>query len=210
MGLFNRIKDPVGGTARVVSVTAAPHNATSGTCRMNLVIEAPGIAAFAVEERKICRVARWPQPGMMLPCTVDRANPERFDVDVKSIPDWRDQARMQAEMLAQQSNMGGPPQFGGVHIAGQPTVQIHGAFTQEQAAEALRQAEMATGMDLDGDGRVGSATNVGAANVVAGPAPQGAPGGDVVGQLERLAALHRSGALTDAEFAAQKARLMGG
>ena len=34
-------------------------------------------------------------------------------------------------------------------------------------------------------------------------------GGDPVERLERLAALHRSGALTDEEFAAAKARLLG-
>ncbi|HEY6891079.1 MAG TPA: SHOCT domain-containing protein [Solirubrobacter sp.] len=34
-------------------------------------------------------------------------------------------------------------------------------------------------------------------------------GGDPIERLERLAALHRSGALTDEEFAAAKARLLG-
>src|SRR3954454_2277091 len=34
-------------------------------------------------------------------------------------------------------------------------------------------------------------------------------GGDAIERLERLAALHRSGALTDEEFAAAKARLLG-
>ncbi|MGC4946866.1 SHOCT domain-containing protein [Streptomyces sp. DT224] len=41
-------------------------------------------------------------------------------------------------------------------------------------------------------------------------APPAAPGGDVVGQLERLAALKQQGILTDAEFEAQKARLLAG
>lgn len=40
------------------------------------------------------------------------------------------------------------------------------------------------------------------------PAPQ-ASQDDVLSQLERLGALHTSGVLTDAEFAAQKARLLG-
>jgi hypothetical protein len=44
------------------------------------------------------------------------------------------------------------------------------------------------------------------------PAPQPAPagGGDVVDQLERLANLRSQGILTEAEFQAQKARLLGG
>jgi hypothetical protein len=41
--------------------------------------------------------------------------------------------------------------------------------------------------------------------MVVGPPSAGA---DTVGQLERLAALHASGALTDAEFAAEKAKIM--
>lgn len=42
-------------------------------------------------------------------------------------------------------------------------------------------------------------------------APQAAvPGDDVIGQLERLAALKQQGILTDAEFEAQKARLLAG
>ena len=42
-----------------------------------------------------------------------------------------------------------------------------------------------------------------------GGAPAAAPQADPVEQLERLAALHAQGALTDEEFAAQKAKLLG-
>jgi len=44
-----------------------------------------------------------------------------------------------------------------------------------------------------------------AAAAPAGPAPQE----DLLGQLERLGQLHASGVLTDAEFAAAKAKLLG-
>lgn len=40
-------------------------------------------------------------------------------------------------------------------------------------------------------------------------APVGAPVEDLLGKLERLAALHASGALSDAEFAAVKASIIG-
>ncbi|MFL5826267.1 MAG: SHOCT domain-containing protein [Thermoleophilaceae bacterium] len=45
----------------------------------------------------------------------------------------------------------------------------------------------------------------------AAPPPQAAPpsSGDPVAELERLADLHSSGALTDAEFASAKSRLLG-
>jgi len=48
----------------------------------------------------------------------------------------------------------------------------------------------------------------------AAPPPQAPPapaaGSDVIAQLERLGQLRDNGVLTDAEFAAQKARLLGG
>jgi hypothetical protein len=40
------------------------------------------------------------------------------------------------------------------------------------------------------------------------PAPA-APGGDTTAELERLASLHSAGALSDEEFAAAKAKLLG-
>jgi hypothetical protein len=45
----------------------------------------------------------------------------------------------------------------------------------------------------------------------AAPAPPPAPGGgdEVINQLRELGALHEQGILTDEEFAAQKARLLG-
>ena len=39
--------------------------------------------------------------------------------------------------------------------------------------------------------------------------PAAAPAADPIAQLKELAALHESGALTDEEFAAQKAKLLG-
>ncbi len=43
----------------------------------------------------------------------------------------------------------------------------------------------------------------------AAPAPAAAPGTDVTAELQKLAQLHQSGVLTDAEFAAAKQKLLG-
>jgi hypothetical protein len=43
----------------------------------------------------------------------------------------------------------------------------------------------------------------------AAPAPAAAPQTDTIAELERLARLHESGALSDEEFAATKARVIG-
>jgi hypothetical protein len=44
----------------------------------------------------------------------------------------------------------------------------------------------------------------------AAPAPAAAPAADPIEQLKQLGALHEQGILTDEEFAAQKAKLLGG
>jgi len=41
------------------------------------------------------------------------------------------------------------------------------------------------------------------------PAPAAAPAADPIAQLKELGELHESGVLTDAEFAAQKAKILG-
>ena len=46
-------------------------------------------------------------------------------------------------------------------------------------------------------------------NAPAAPAPVGGSGQDVVEQIKQLADLHQQGILTDEEFAAQKAKLLG-
>jgi membrane protease subunit (stomatin/prohibitin family) len=45
--------------------------------------------------------------------------------------------------------------------------------------------------------------------VYAAPAPAPAPGVDVTAELQKLAQLHQSGVLTDAEFTAAKQKLLG-
>jgi hypothetical protein len=88
----------------------------------------------------------------------------------------------------------GPPMnFQGGDMSAQIQAWGGTAPTQEQIDQAMGMAERFMGRDLDGDGKI------------AGQDPEG----DVVGQLERLAALKTSGALTEEEFAAQKAKLLG-
>ena len=79
--------------------------------------------------------------------------------------------------------------------AGTPNVQVFGNPSPEQMKQAMDMAERFMNTDLDGDGQV------------AGGAPAGQT--DVVSQLERLAKLHETGALTDDEFATEKKKLLG-
>jgi Short C-terminal domain len=78
----------------------------------------------------------------------------------------------------------------------------------EAAKEVMGSVERATGMDLDGDGSIGGSVPPPAPGTPA-PPPTAAPSDDTVSRLERLAALHAQGVLTDDEFAQQKAKLLG-
>jgi Short C-terminal domain len=94
-----------------------------------------------------------------------------------------------------------PPGVPPVVYTAQPVV-----LTGDEARQALKGIETATGMDLDGDGLVGD-TGAPPREPVFTPA---SPDTDVVTQLERLAALRDSGSLTPEEFSRQKAKLLGG
>lgn len=198
MGIFNRIKDPVQGEAQIVGCSSPPARATSGSCRMQLVIQAPGIPAFSAEDTRVATVKRWPSPGLVVPVTIDRGDPSRFKLDLGVITDGRDEAVAQADQMAATMRGERPSTMGGTSMGA--NVQVIGAATPEMAAAAIRQAEMQVGMDLDGDGTIGGMT---AAQAAGGTAES------VVSQLERLAQLHRDGLLTREEFDRQKAGVLG-
>lgn len=216
MGLldgFKRIKDPVRGSAQIVSSTQAPQGASSGNCRMHLVISVPGHPAFPVDDNFIVKVKKWPSPGQTLPIAASQSDPTKFKILWDEIQNWDTGAASQAQQLAAAMNQPPPPPPEGQPPAGQagtPTVMING---RPATPEELKQYEVMTGMDLDGDGRIAggaAAPPGGLQSMIAGAmAQQGPPADDRVAALERLAALKASGALTETEFAAEKARILG-
>lgn len=77
--------------------------------------------------------------------------------------------------------------------------KAQGQWEQQQYAAAQQQAQ------------IDAAAQAAAAQYAAPPAPAAAPaaaGVDIVGELQKLAALKDAGVLTDDEFAAAKARLL--
>ncbi len=92
------------------------------------------------------------------------------------------------------------------------------AFTQYQAAQALRDAAnnpgesggaASTGVGLGAGVALGQ-TLVGAMQGAgAKQTPAGAGAADAIAQIEKLAELHKSGALTDEEFTTMKAKILG-
>lgn len=95
-----------------------------------------------------------------------------------------------------------------------------GTFTQYQAAQAMRDAANNPGGagDVAGTG-VGLGAGVALGQAMAGAlsgavnpgqaAPAGSSTADVLAQIEKLNELHKAGALTDEEFAAMKAKILG-
>jgi Short C-terminal domain len=174
------MKDPVDGTAQVVGSSQPPDNATSSNCSLNLVVQAEGIPATSVELSCIAPTKKWPWPGTTLPVTIDRDDPTRVKVRWDDVPESGDVAQQQADALAAQLNQGG---------------QTAGPTDVGGIVAALQQA------------MPGAQVNVGGG---AGTPDAPAGGGeDTVGQLERLAKLHDSGALSDQEFEQEKARILG-
>ena len=69
-------------------------------CHMNLIVQADGVPATAVEMTQIVHNQKWPSPGMTLPVTVDRANPQKVKVEWDELQDSRDRGRQSAEDMA--------------------------------------------------------------------------------------------------------------
>lgn len=94
--------DPVAGTLQVTAVSLPPFNATWSNYSVTGVISAPGLPPTAVQQRGMARVAQWPQAGIVLPVTVDRARPSRFVIDWDQVPSSGDRALAGASHLAVQ------------------------------------------------------------------------------------------------------------
>jgi hypothetical protein len=100
MGLFKR-KERLRGSARVISTSVAPHNASYGNITMDIVVEVPGVPAYAHNYRKsIMAVSKWPSPGIVLPVTVAPDDLGDVDVPWDEVPKNSEVAKLQAEQMA--------------------------------------------------------------------------------------------------------------
>jgi hypothetical protein len=178
-----KMKDPVDGVAQVVGSTQPPDSAASANINMTLVVQADGFSATTVEHSCMAPTKKWPYPGSTLPVTFDRTDPDRLKVRWDDVPDSADVSRQQAEALAAQLNQGG----GGSIVSSGGDVN--------EIVEALQQA------------MPGAQIQVGDSQVVSGAGAGGDD--DRIEELERLAKLRESGALTEAEFEREKARILG-
>jgi hypothetical protein len=105
-----RIDDPVRGSAQVVAASSYRGRGVMQNCHMQLVISGDGVPATAVEFQGLVHNSRWPSPGMVLPATVDRADPRRYRIEWDEVQSSRDRSRQSAEgMAAAMRGDGAPP-----------------------------------------------------------------------------------------------------
>lgn len=236
-----RMVDPVRGTAQVVSLSMPPsQKGGGGMCVMNVVVTVPDQPSVAVQKASIVMLDKWPMPGVSLPVMADRADPRRFTILWDEVPTGADRGAQQAQQVAERMNQGGGGSSTGPSGGGEgafrtnTTVTVNGA---PASAADIAAFEAMTGMDLDGDGVIGTGPGGEAAQAptrkvvtvsgdrmadllgkfaapggaaVSGAAGPGSAGpDDTVTRLERLAALRDSGALTTAEFEAAKRKILG-
>jgi len=83
---------------------------------------------------------------------------------------------------------------GGAYMAGK-----HRARTQDYETE----------QEMQQNDRLATLENQGAAPAAEAPPPAAGPSDDAINRLKELGQLHEQGVLTDEEFAAQKAKVLG-
>ena len=192
LGGTGGMKDPVRGTGQVVSASQHRGHGIYQNCKMQLVIQTDGVPATAVSFHGLVHNKRWPSPGMTLPVTVDRANPQEFKIEWDDVQDSGDRARSSAEQMA--AAMRGDASAGG----GAQVINLSGGDLSQLSDEQKNKLRMLGMLPPE-------ATE---------PAPGASAAGeddqidDRLEQLERLAKLRDSGALTDAEFEAQKKQIL--
>jgi hypothetical protein len=203
-----RMKDPVRGQAQVVSCSQW-NGGTSANCRMQLVVQAPGVPATAVELDCMVHADRWPSPGITLPVTVDRDDPQKLKVEWDEVERSQDSSARAAEELAAamrgQGGAAGAP-FAGVADGGVNVVNLRGGGLSEDQAQKLRT------LGIDPTAITQAVQQAGAIAGAMAPAPDQAAAGGAEDQrlarLEKLGELRAQGILTQEEFEAQKRRIL--
>jgi hypothetical protein len=195
VGLFNKMKDPVGGTANVVSATTLDAGASGkDPCDMQLIVQADGLSPTTIEYHDKVPVIRWPRAGDVLPVTVDRANPEHVEIDWDSLP-VRGQALVATPVATPSA----------------PTSATHSIRDEhpEIPPEAAEIVDKITSMFPGAQINVADPTVIEMDGAMQIPG-MSAPAQDRISQLERLSKLHEEGALSDAEFETEKRRVLDG
>lgn len=206
--LFKRgggMKDPVPGTAKVVSATMHHGRGIYQNCQMQLVVQADGVPATATSFSGLVHQKRWPSPGMVLPVTVDRADPQNVKVEWDKVQGSDERSRSNAERLAAMMRGEGAPAGGEAGIPN--VVNLSGRDLSQLSEEQKAKLRM---LGIDPEALAAQQPDGGAATGTVASPPAGAdePVDEDIDRLERLARLKEQGVLNDDEFRAQKRRIL--
>lgn len=197
------IKNGVKGKAVVQSASVPTESATATNVSMWLDVYVEGWEPYRVQHHCVVKMSKHPSPGDTLPVVVDRENKERIDIQ------WQE-VKTVDEIMRE----GGPGQIAGVGnvTTGQPQViNLSGAGLSgdlnEQIQQAMQIAQQAMQQAPEG---TPPSTEPEAASAAAPDAPNPNMVEERLGALERLAALRDSGVLSDAEFEAEKIKVLSG
>jgi hypothetical protein len=151
------IEDGVRGTAEVISATGYYGRGLYQNCRMELVVEGPGIPATAVTLNALVHRQHWPHAGVVLPALIERADPQEVEILWDETADSRTAGRAQAEPVAAERRGDRPtplelagPGFAGGGIPGLgagATVKVVGDVSQITPEQ--KQKLRTLGVDLD-------------------------------------------------------------
>ena len=208
MGFFRRLLGGVGspaienglrGTAQVVSCSGYRGRGVWQSCHIQMVVQAEGVPATAVEIDTLAHNQRWPMPGMTLPVTIDPNNHQNVRIEWDEVQSSRDRSRLTAEALAASMRGEGGAGISAVIPGGATVINLSGQDLSQLSEEKKAKLRM-----LGIDPNALAAAQSGAAPTAGASAQPD----DRVAKLERLAKLHESGALNDAEFEAEKKKLL--
>jgi hypothetical protein len=207
------IKNGVKGKAVVQSASMPTESATATNVSMWLDVYVEGWEPYRVQHHCVVKMSKHPSPGDTLPVVVDRENKERIDIQWKEV-------KTVDEIMRE----GGPGQIAGVGnvTTGQPQVinlsgtNLSGDLN-EQIQQAMQIAQQA--MQQAQEGAPPSTEHEVASAEAPAPEPSSTAAPDApkpnmveerLAALERLAGLRDSGVLSDAEFEAEKIKVLSG
>jgi hypothetical protein len=177
------LRKGVPARATIVEMGALDRDGTSFNLPLTLQVHVAGRTPYEVEDQWMVKAKDAVGLSGSIPVRVDAGDPQRVAIDWDGVRAQYEQTKTaRREALAS---------------AGQARGTGADAGALAQAEQAL--AAMGVKLDLSG-----------ATVARFGAMPAAAGGDDPIAKLERLAALHASGALTDEEFEEQKQRVLSG
>jgi hypothetical protein len=229
------LKKGTPGTARIISMSMPEGGASSQNIAMTLQVFVEGMSPYEVEDQWMVNHKDTIGFGMELPVKVDPDKPEKVAIDWEAARAGHaaDTAARRQALAAQgpvgsapaavagASGVGGiqDPLAGGIGGGAMPTIDLRNDPELRAKLEKVLGRELTPGTSETIDTSSDPALAMQIMQVVQqhslekmGMAqPQAAQAGadDALSKLERLAALRDSGALTDAEFEAEKQQLLG-